>query len=96
MAVITETKVFTPSGYDEARSSFYSITAPTNFVGMDTESTKKTTVYLNRGTGAETFFFLTFDCSEIPANATVTSVSGKIKGRCTGNGNYISLRQVRP
>lgn len=92
----TVTKTFLPTGYDTTRSAYYSITNPNNFVNCDTISTTRTNIYLVRGSQAETFFYVNFDFSEIPENATITSISGKIKGRCTGNGNYISYRQFRP
>lgn len=92
----TVTKTFLPTGYDTTRSAYYSITGPNNFVNCDTTSTTKTTIYLVRGRQAETFFYVNFDFSEIPQDATITSISGKIKGRCTGNGTYIQFRQFRP
>ena len=95
MAIITETKTFVPVGYDTERSVYYEdIVNPTAFLD-EAESTDRTTVYLIRGTSAETFFYLTFDFSSIPANATITSVVAKTKGRCSGNSNRLSFRQVR-
>lgn len=92
----TATKTFLPIGYDTTRSIYYSISNPDNFINCDTTSTTRTNIYLVRGSRAETFFYVNFDFSEIPANAVITSISGKIKGRCSGNGTYISYRQVRP
>lgn len=92
----TATKTFLPTGYDTTRSTYYSISNPDNFVNCDTTSTTRTNIYLVRGSQAETFFYINFDFSEIPQDATITSISGKIKGKCTGNGNYISYRQFRP
>lgn len=95
MAIITETKMFVPVGYDSGRSAFYqSLLNPTAFLD-EAESTDKTTVYLVRGANAETFFYLVFDFSSIPSNAEITSVTAKTRGRCSGNSNRISLRQVR-
>lgn len=92
----TVTKTFLPTGYDTTRSAFHDIADPNNFINCDTTSATRTTIYLVRGNRAETFFYINFDFSEIPENATITSISGKIKGKCTGNGNYISYRQFRP
>ena len=47
------------------------------------------------GVNAETFFYLTFDFSSIPVNANITSVAARTKGKCTGNGNRLSYRQVK-
>lgn len=44
---------------------------------------------------AETFFYLTFDFSSIPANANITSVVARTRGRCSGTANRLSFRQVR-
>lgn len=95
MAIITETKTFVPVAYDPERSVYYEdLVDPTGCLD-GAESSDKTTVYLVRGVSAETFFFLTFDFSSIPSNAKITSVVAKTKGRCTGNGNRLSFRQVR-
>ena len=95
MAIITETKKFVPVGYDSGRSVYYDdLVNPSRFLD-DADSTNYTTVYLVRGVNAETFFYLTFDFSSIPANANITSVVARTKGRCSGTSNRISLRQVR-
>ena len=95
MAIITETKTFHPVGYDTERSVYYQdLVNPTGFID-EAESSDKTTVYLVRGVSAETFFYLTFDFSSIPENATITSVVAKTNGRCSGNSNRLSFRQVR-
>lgn len=95
MAIITETKMFVPVGYDSGRSVYYQdLVNPSRFLD-DADSTNYTTVYLVRGVNAETFFYLTFDFSSIPANANITSVVARTKGRCSGTANRLSLRQVR-
>lgn len=95
MAIITATTKFVPVGYDSGRSVYYQdLVNPSRFLD-DADSTNYTTVYLVRGVNAETFFYLTFDFSSIPTNATITSVVARTKGRCSGNSNRISLRQVR-
>lgn len=95
MAIITATTKFVPVGYDSGRSVYYGdIVNPSGFLD-DADSTDRTTVYLVRGVTAETFFYLTFDFSSIPVNANITSVVARTRGRCTGNGNRLSYRQVR-
>ena len=95
MAIITATTKFVPVGYDSGRSVYYEdILNPSGFLD-DADSTDRTTVYLVRGVNAETFFYLTFDFSSIPANANITSVVARTKGRCSGNANRLSFRQVR-
>ena len=95
MAIITETKKFVPVGYDSERSVYYQdLVDPTGYLD-EAESSDRTTVYLVRGVSAETFFYLTFDFSSIPENATITSVVARTRGRCSGNSNRLSFRQVR-
>lgn len=95
MAIITATTKFVPVGYDSGRSVYYQdIVNPSRFLD-DADSTDRTTVYLVRGVNAETFFYLTFDFSSIPANANITSVVARTKGRCSGTANRLSFRQVR-
>ena len=95
MAIITATTKFVPVGYDSGRSVYYQdIVNPSRFLD-DADSTNYATVYLVRGVNAETFFYLTFDFSSIPVNANITSVVARTKGKCTGNGNRLSYRQVR-
>lgn len=95
MAIITATTKFVPVGYDSGRSVYYEdLVNPSRFLD-DADSTNYTTVYLVRGVNAETFFYLTFDFSSIPANASITSVVARTKGKCSGTANRLSFRQVR-
>lgn len=95
MAIITATTKFVPVGYDSGRSAFYQdLVNPSRFLD-DADSENYATVYLVRGVNAETFFYLTFDFSSIPANANITSVVARTKGRCSGTPNRLSFRQVR-
>jgi len=95
MAIITATTKFVPVGYDSSRSVYYDdIVNPSRFLD-DADSENYATVYLVRGVSAETFFYLKFDFSSIPVNASITSVVARTKGRCSGNSNRLSFRQVR-
>ena len=95
MAIITATTKFVPVGYDSGRSVYYEdVVNPSRFLD-DADSENYATVYLVRGTNAETFFYLTFDFSSIPANANITSVVARTKGRCSGTPNRLTFRQVR-
>ena len=101
MAKITVTKTFHPSGWDSTRSIFDSATDTdtfTRFVG-DTNGTTTSgnygQVYLVKGSQAETFFWITFDFSEIPRNATITSVTGKAKIYGSGGASQIKVKQIR-
>lgn len=94
MAVVTETKTFLPTGHDEVRTAYYSITNENRFIGNNADSTNYANIYLVRGESAETFYYATFDFSEIPENATITSVAARFKGRCTGAANYVKNKLV--
>ena len=95
MAIITATTKFVPVGYDSGRSVYYEdVVNPSRFLD-DADSENYATVYLVRGVSVETFFYLTFDFSSIPANASITSVVARTKGRCSGTANGLSFRQVR-
>jgi hypothetical protein len=41
----------------------------------DASSTNYTRINLTTGSGATTYIYFTFDCSDIPANATINSVT---------------------
>ena len=61
-----------------------------------TTSTTYANINLTRGSSAETYWYVAFDTSAIPQNATITSCSGK--SRCaisSTNSNYIKTRQAR-
>ena len=75
-----------------------SVTNPNNCIGDTYGATKSgnyAQYYLVTGSQAETFGWVQFDCSSIPANATITSVTGKFKIYSSGSATYISPRQLR-
>lgn len=62
----------------------------------DSSSTSYAQVSLKTGAQAETYFFLLFDLSEIPANATIQSISCTAKGYInTTNSSRITARQMQ-
>lgn len=67
-----------PSGYDTTRTSWYSANNIQNGYA-DTTNTTPAYIYLTRGGMAETYIYYTFDVSAIPSNATINSVTGKVK-----------------
>mgnify|MGYP007101833223 CR=1 FL=1 len=98
MATITQTRTFHAAGYDANRSVFRdttTISSFSNFIGQAASSTNYADINLITGSNAETFFWVTFDFSEIPADATINSVT--ITTKCLGSGNatYVGTKQVR-
>ena len=61
-----------------------------------TTNTTYSNINLTRGSSAVTYWYVTFDTSSIPQNATITSCSGKIKCVISStNSNYIKTRQAQ-
>ena len=92
MAVLT----FTPSSYDSVNSSYntsyndsnnnatngvYDGLVPSNGCGSESNTTR-TCVFSNTGDGAQSYLTYSFDCSSIPNNATIDSVS------CTAKASF--------
>lgn len=77
----TEERTFIPSSYDSTNSQYYSIASgqPITNGYADTESTTYAQINLTRGASAETHFYYKFDFSQIPANATINSITVKSK-----------------
>ena len=82
MAIKSDSIKVTPSGYDSTNYSYASVVSGyplTNPVGKDSTSTSMCRINLKTGSGAESYVFYTFDFSAIPSDATIKSVSGKVK-----------------
>lgn len=92
MAVLT----FTPSSYDSVNSSYntsynssndnatngvYDGLVPSNGCGSESNATR-TCVFSNTGNGVKSYLTYSFDCSSIPNNATIDSVS------CTAKASF--------
>lgn len=92
MAVLT----FTPSSYDSVNSSYntsynssgdnatngvYNGLVPSNGCGSESNTTR-TCVFSNTGNGVQSYLTYSFDCSSIPNNATIDSVS------CTAKASF--------
>ena len=83
-----------PSGVDNDHS-YASISGQTNAY-TDSSSTTYATINLTTGSGATTYIYYTFDFSEIPADATIDSVT--CTSKCyisTTNSSRITTRQMQ-
>ena len=96
--VITVNDTFTcsPSGYSSSNSSYSSISSsqPVTNGYTDSSSSTYTQITCNTGSNASTYISYTFDCSDIPANATITSVTCSAKVRVSST-SYISSANTR-
>lgn len=74
---------------------YYAATSQTNALSPTTDTTYAN-INLTRGSDAVTYWYVAFDTSSIPQNATITSCSGKIKCAISStNKNYIKTRQAQ-
>lgn len=99
MASKSDSKTLYPSGYDSTNYSYASVNSSyplSNPVGKASSNTSYCQVNLKTGSGAETYVFYKFDCSAIPTDATINSVSCSAKGYISQtNSNRINTRQMQ-
>lgn len=93
---ISDTLTLHPTGYSSANSSYSSISSsyPVTNGYTDASSTSYAYITCNTGSQASTYISYTFDVSEIPSNATITSVACSAKVRVSST-SYISTANVR-
>lgn len=87
-----------PSSYDTSNHSYASISSsyPITNAYTDSSSTTYCQVSWKTGSQAETYVYLRFDFSDIPANATITSVSATANGYVnTTNSSRVTTRQMQ-
>ena len=86
-----------PQAYDTSDYSFKSISNPTNPVGKGSGNSSNASVSLNTGAGAESYIFWPFDLSVIPEDATIDSVSCKVKAHITAavSNTIVATRTMR-
>lgn len=75
--VPSTTTTFDVTSFDSENSTYrsvYNSLNPENGIGGSSDG-NRTCVYSNTGSGVESYLYYNFDCSSIPANATITSVT---------------------
>lgn len=75
---VAGTQTFTgiPTSFDSTNSTYDSIYTGTTDNGLTAHTdTNRICVYSNTGSGVASYLYYNFDCSSIPANATITSVT---------------------
>ena len=88
---------FIPSSFDSANSSYNSIYNNNNPENGCTESTSSTRccAYSNTTNGSTSELWYNFDCSSIPANAIITSVTCVVGASCYSSGSYFSTKELQ-
>ena len=96
----TSSGTFIPSSFDSTNSRYdttggdsgngiYSTNVIANGL-TDHNSTTRCALYSVQGSGQTSYMYYNFDCSSIPANATITSVNCQFKGGTQGSNYYSS------
>ena len=85
-----------PTSYDSSRSSYDSLYegSPSDGLAGHTSSSR-VCAYVARTANAEANLVYNFDCSSIPNNATITSVTCIAGAACYSNGQYFNTRTVQ-
>ena len=95
-----QTSTFIPSSFDST-NSVYNTTAGDNGNGVystnyinngltDHTSSTRCALYTVQGSGSQSYMYYNFDCSSIPANVTINSVSCQLKAGTQGSSYYSS------
>ena len=85
-----------PTSYDSSRSSYDSLYegSPSDGLAGHTSSSR-VCAYVAQTANAEANLVYNFDCSSIPNNATITSVTCIAGAACYSNGQYFNTRTVQ-
>lgn len=87
-----------PTSYDTQNISYESLNSsyPISNAFADSDNTNYGEVYIKKGANAESYVYLKFDFSSIPANAVIKSVSAKGKGYSSATASsIIATRQMQ-
>lgn len=94
--MVTETVTLYPGAYDSSNYKYASVSNITNPVGKSASNTSYGQINLTTGSSAETYTYWPFDCSSIPNNATIDSVSCSVKISISHTGSsYISSKTAQ-
>lgn len=85
-----------PISYDSTSSTYLSIYTGSTSDGLaPNTSSSRICVYANKGANAVSKLVYNFDCSSIPQNATITSVSCVAAAACYSNGQYFNTKTLQ-
>lgn len=88
---------FIPSSFDSTNSSYNSIYNNNNPENgcTDASSSTRCCAYSNTTNGSTSELWYNFDCSSIPANAIINSVTCVVGASCYSSGSYFSTRELQ-
>lgn len=93
---ISDTSTFIPSSFDSVNSTYDSIYSGTAESGLTAHTdSNRFCVYSNTGANAESYLYYNFDCSNIPANAIITSITCIAAASCYSSGSYFSTKELQ-
>lgn len=85
-----------PSSYDDANSTYDSIYSGSTSSGLTGHTdTNRICVYANTAAHSVSKLTYNFDCSSIPSNATITSVSCVAAAACYSSGQYFDVKTLQ-
>lgn len=85
-----------PASYDSVNSDYASTYTGSYTDGLSAyNDSTRFCVYVDQTAYAEAKLTYNFDCSDIPQNATITSVTCKAGAACYSNGQYFDTRTVQ-
>ncbi len=92
----TQTFTGIPTSYDATNSTYDSIYAGTTGSGLsDQTSNDRICVYANTAANSISKLTYNFDCSSIPADAIITSVTCVAAASCYSNGQHFSTKTLQ-
>ena len=87
---------FIPSSFDSANSSYASVYTGSASDGLAAyNSSSRFCVYSNTGASAASYLYYNFDCSSIPSNAIISSVTCLAGAACYSSGSYFATRDLQ-
>jgi len=93
----SDTGTFIPSSFDSVNSTYdsvYQSNNPENALTSHTDS-NRVCVYVEQTAYAEAKLIYNFDCSQIPANAIITSVTCIASAACYSSGQYFDTKTLQ-
>ena len=92
----SDTSTFIPSSFDSANSTYDSIYEGTAESGLTAHTdSNRFCIYVEQTAYAEAKLIYNFDCSQIPANAIITSVTCIASAACYSSGQYFDTKTLQ-
>jgi hypothetical protein len=92
----SDTSTFIPSSFDSVNSTYGSIYEGTAENGLTAHTdSNRFCIYVEQTAYAEAKLIYNFDCSQIPANAIITSVTCIASAACYSSGQYFDTKTLQ-